>query len=61
MKQIKEKTTPNVQKIILGNKLDLQSEREVSEQEGQNMADKYSEPNNKVTFMEVSAKEGNNV
>jgi GTPase SAR1 family protein len=61
MKQIKEKTPPNIQKLIIGNKCDLEDSREVKFEEGEKMAEKFSEPGNKVEFMEVSAKTGKNV
>lgn len=61
MKQIKEKTPPHVQKLILANKCDLEAERKVQYEEGEGLAKELSDENCKVEFMEVSAKSGKNV
>ena len=61
MKQIKEKTPPNIQKLIVGNKSDLVISRQVSFEEGEKMAERFSSSDHKVEFMEVSAKTGLNV
>jgi len=42
--------------ICVGNKLDLKKEREVTEEEGQNFANKHN-----MGFMEVSASIGTNI
>eukprot|EP01119_Soliformovum_irregulare_P012206 TRINITY_DN3156_c0_g1_i1.p1 TRINITY_DN3156_c0_g1~~TRINITY_DN3156_c0_g1_i1.p1 ORF type:complete len:188 (+),score=30.87 TRINITY_DN3156_c0_g1_i1:72-635(+) len=42
--------------VLVGNKKDLQSERQVSEEEGKGLADKF-----KVPFIETSAKTNDNV
>lgn len=50
-----------MQKLIIGNKCDLDELRQVSFEEGEKMAEKLSEGGSKVEFMEVSAKTGYNV
>lgn len=51
--QINENTSPDVKKILIGNKCDLQPNRKVTTEAGQRLANKYSMP-----FMEVSARTG---
>jgi GTPase SAR1 family protein len=46
----------NVVKLLVGNKCDLESERQVSKEEGKEMAAGLG-----VKFLETSAKEANNV
>ena len=53
MYDIKDENFPY---IIVGNKCDLKDQREVSEEEGLEIAEKY-----KTTFFEVSARQGINV
>lgn len=48
MKQIKEKTPPHVQKLIVANKCDLESERKVQYEEGEALAAELSDPGSKV-------------
>ena len=55
--QIKEEANANVIIYLVGNKIDLPTDkRTVSEEEGQKLADEY-----KFLFKEASAKEGTNV
>ena len=56
IKNIYEKKDENFPLILIGNKCDLKDEREVSEEEGLETAEKY-----KTTYFETSAKEGINV
>ena len=54
---IKDNTSENVSKILVGNKCDLSDNiREVNEEEGQNKANEY-----KIPFFETSCKDGINV
>lgn len=48
--------TPNMMKILLGTKSDLVQEREVSQKEGETLAN-----NNGFHYFETSAKDGSNV
>ena len=56
IKNIYEKKDENFPLILIGNKCDLKDEREVSEEEGLETAEKY-----KTTYFETSVKEGINV
>ena len=56
MEQINQHAPKEVVKILVANKLDLESEREVPFRQGQALANKYLLP-----FMEISAKNGENV
>ena len=56
IKNIYEKKDENFPLILIGNKCDLKDEREVSEEEGLETAEKY-----KTKYFETSAKEGINV
>lgn len=57
IQEIKDNSWYNINTFILiGNKSDLESEREVSFDEGKALADKYG-----ITFLEGSAKTGENV
>lgn len=56
MQQLTEHAPKDVIKMLVGNKLDLESERVVQEREGQALANKFDIP-----FMEVSAKTGENI
>ena len=57
MKQISNNVNPEEVKIImLGNKTDLEDDRQVSEKEGEEMAQKHG-----LTYYEASAKSGQNV
>ncbi|OII71007.1 RAS family protein SEC4 [Cryptosporidium andersoni] len=51
MKNLEEYANINVQKILVGNKCDLNSQRQVSEQRGKELAQEY-----KIPFFETSAK-----
>lgn len=56
IRQLKEHATDNVNILLIGNKSDLTSEREVSYQEGQDKANIIG-----CNFIETSAKSGTNV
>ena len=56
MNEIKKYTQNDVQKILVGNKSDLEEKREVKLEEGQNLANFYGVP-----FVETSAKETTNI
>ncbi|KAL7065664.1 putative Ras family protein SEC4 [Cryptosporidium serpentis] len=56
MKNLEEYANINVQKILVGNKCDLNSQRQVSEQRGKELAQEY-----KIPFFETSAKLDNSV
>ncbi|EGR34812.1 Rab8-family small gtpase, putative [Ichthyophthirius multifiliis] len=56
MKQIREQADSNVQKILVGNKSDMESERQVTLQEGKALADSFG-----IKFFETSAKTNENV
>ena len=47
---------PNIQKVLIGNKIDLADERKVSHTEAKNLADEHELP-----YFETSAKEDKNV
>ena len=54
VKQIKENTDSNkkINQVIVGNKIDLQNERQITKEEGEKMAAAYS-----LKYFETSAKE----
>lgn len=52
MGEIKKYAQPNVIKILVGNKNDMEEKREISFEEGKEMADSYN-----IDFFETSAKE----
>jgi Ras-related protein Rab-1A len=56
MEQIEKSCTTNVARILVGNKTDLQDQRVVSTEEGQELADHYC-----IRFIETSAKDSTNV
>ena len=57
IRNIDQNTSPNqVEKILIGNKCDLNDERQVSVEKGQNLADEYN-----IKFFEASAKNDTNV
>ncbi|CAH1406197.1 unnamed protein product [Nezara viridula] len=56
MEEIQRFASPDVNKLLVGNKVDLSDKRQVSEEEAAELAAKY-----KIPFMETSAKSGNNV
>jgi Ras-related protein Rab-6A len=57
IRDIAEKAKGNIILAIVGNKNDLNDEREVSSEEGQEIAKKH----NAKVFIETSAKEGTNI
>ncbi len=60
--QMQEKTDKNIKKVIVCNKCDVDgSERQVTYQEGQELAKKYSTSDNVIDFLEVSAKTGQRI
>ena len=57
MRQIDQNAAENVNRILIGNKSDVSShERQVTFEQGQNLADNYG-----IKFFETSAKENHNV
>jgi len=56
MKSIIENSDKTTDVLIIGNKKDIKENRQVSEEEGTNIANEY-----KVSFIETSAKTGENV
>ncbi|MHA1473378.1 MAG: Rab family GTPase, partial [Promethearchaeota archaeon] len=51
-----KKASPKIALILVGNKIDLESEREVTHEEGEELAQKLA-----ITYIETSAKTGENV
>lgn len=56
LKSIKENSRPNVKIMLIGNKIDISKKRQISTEEGKQLAKKYS-----CTFYETSAKSNLNV
>lgn len=56
MKQINEHSSPEVSIFLVANKTDLEENRKVQKESGQKLADF-----NKISFFEVSAKDGTNI
>lgn len=56
MQEIDRFATENVNKLLIGNKCDLEEKREVSFEEGQELAKNFDVP-----FLEVSAKNSTNI
>ena len=56
LNDLKNQSNPNVRVILVGNKSDLEQERQVSKEE----AEKFKEEKNLDVFMETSAKTGEN-
>ena len=56
LRQIKTHASEDVVKILVGNKCDLEESRQVSTEEGKELADHYN-----IRFLETSAKASNNV
>ena len=54
--QIQEKIKDNIPKVLVGNKCDLSDRRDVTEEEGRELAQKFNMP-----FFEVSAKENTKI
>ena len=48
--------SPTISLILVGNKIDLTSDRQISTEEGQNLAQKLG-----LTYIETSAKTGENI
>ena len=53
---LKEHATPNILKILVGNKCDLEDSRIITRNRGQKLAEEYD-----IKFFEASAKNGNKV
>ena len=56
MAEVEKNTPDNITRILVGNKTDMESEREVSFDEGQELANHY-----RVKYLETTAKMGQNV
>ncbi len=56
MQEVEKHASDNISRILVGNKCDLDSQRAVSFEEGQELADHYC-----VRFLETSAKDSKNV
>ena len=56
LKELKKESNPDAKTILIGNKIDLESEREVSYEEAEKFANDY----NFLSFFETSAKTGFN-
>ena len=56
--QIQQHADVHVNKILIGNKADMEQERQVSHEEGQNLANEFETP---MKFFETSAKQNTNV
>jgi GTPase SAR1 family protein len=56
MAEVEKHAADNISRILVGNKCDLESQRQVSTEEGQDLADHYC-----VRFLETSAKDSKNV
>ena len=56
MAEVEKHASDDISRILVGNKCDLESQRQVSFEEGQELADHYN-----VRFMETSAKDSKNV
>jgi GTPase SAR1 family protein len=56
MAEIENRSSNNISRILVGNKCDLESQRTVTTDEGQEEADKYN-----VSYLETSSKDGKNV
>jgi len=56
MKEIKSSTSEDLEIILVGNKIDLLNNRQVTTEQGQMLADSYN-----IRFIETSAKTGENI
>ena len=56
MAEIEKHANDNTPRILIGNKCDLESQRQVTFEDGQELADHYG-----VRFLETSAKDSKNV
>lgn len=56
MAEVEKHAADNISRILVGNKSDLEDKRDVSKEQGEEMAEHYG-----VRFLETSAKVSNNV
>ena len=56
MNEVEKNASDNISRILVGNKCDLESQRQVTKEEGQELAEHFN-----VRFLETSAKECMNV
>jgi small GTP-binding protein len=56
MAEVEKHASDNISRILVGNKCDLESQRAVSSEEGQELAEHYN-----VRFLETSARDSKNV
>ena len=56
MSEVEKHASDNISRILVGNKCDLEDKRQVSTEEGKELAEHYN-----VRFMETSAKDCKNV
>eukprot|EP00475_Leptophrys_vorax_P032880 TRINITY_DN5124_c0_g1_i2.p1 TRINITY_DN5124_c0_g1~~TRINITY_DN5124_c0_g1_i2.p1 ORF type:complete len:186 (+),score=50.30 TRINITY_DN5124_c0_g1_i2:58-615(+) len=56
IEEITKKTTANIPKMLVGNKCDLVLQRQVREEDGRSLAEKFG-----LTYMETSAKNASNL
>ena len=56
MSEVEKHAADNISRILVGNKCDLEDKRDVSKEQGEEMAEHYG-----VRFLETSAKVSNNV
>lgn len=56
MAEVEKHASDNISRILVGNKCDLESQRAVSIEEGQELAEHYN-----VRFLETSARDSKNV
>jgi small GTP-binding protein len=56
MAEVEKHASDNISRILVGNKCDLESQRAVSQEEGQELAEHYN-----VRFLETSARDSKNV
>merc|ERR1712166_1663642 len=56
MSEVEKHAADNISRILIGNKCDLEDKRDVSKEQGEEMAEHYG-----VRFLETSAKVSNNV
>jgi GTPase SAR1 family protein len=56
IRNLDEHGAPGVQKVLIGNKIDLQHKRKVPAENAQALADRYG-----MSYFETSAKDGENV
>ena len=56
MSEVEKHAADNISRILVGNKCDLEDKRDVSKEQGEEMAEHYG-----IRFLETSAKVSNNV